>query len=187
MTKLAMAKPGTGFFGDGVNISWPFGRPASDVIELEEDQQKWPFRVLQRFLNGGIVKAPDDAEISAQAPAFPPSRVMVGGSPEAIAHMAIPAPQIIVARAFSPAGPEAEALVAAAPAGPTVKQLRVLAKELGIPQVGNKAELEAAVAAAQAEQAAEASVSAEPGQSGQEPDDAVVGDGGAPATAPEGE
>jgi hypothetical protein len=135
-----MAQPGTGFFGDGINLSWAQGRDASDVIEVSDDQADWPFRLRERFLNGNVVEADADAEVTPVG-AEPVQNLMEGGSPEAIARMAEPAPEVVTGAAFVPAAPEGEESPVTVTSKPTVKELRAELKERGLPQAGKQDEL----------------------------------------------
>jgi hypothetical protein len=98
--KLAMAREGKGYFGDGIDLSWPIGGER-EVIEVSEDQAEWPFRLRERFMNGSIVEVGDDADVTPRRVAPEMGRLMLGGSPEALAHVGVPAPSMVRARAIT--------------------------------------------------------------------------------------
>jgi hypothetical protein len=85
--KIAMAREGKGFFGDGIELSWPVGG-VREVVEVSDDLMDWPGRLRDRFTAGSIVKV-DLAVNTTLVPVTKPV-VMRGGSPEAMAKMAEP-------------------------------------------------------------------------------------------------
>lgn len=163
--KIAMAVEGKGFYGDGIDLAWPVGG-IRRVIEVDDDVASWPARLKDRYVAGSIVEV--DLEVTpVQETWAPVNRVLVGGSPEAVAHMAEPAGVISVTTAeLTP--PAAEA------AEPTKAELQAHAAELGLSTRGTKAEIAARI------EAAEAAVTGD-----EEPDEDPVEEAG-PEAEPEG-
>jgi hypothetical protein len=54
--KLALAKEGGRYQGDGLDIQWPRGGGARDVVTVDDDRSIWSKRLTAAFAHGDLVE-----------------------------------------------------------------------------------------------------------------------------------